>query len=159
MSILVVAIVIVILFGAAFVAKRRFGLLGLALASGSILSTIWEREAGLLAGMLGIAASPLSAAAMLAIITLLPSAILLFHGYTYKSLFGRVIGSILFTILAMAFLIEPISRIIVVQGFGSDFYNWIYNSRAVIIGVGLPLAIVDLFLTKPAVIAERRSKH
>jgi hypothetical protein len=146
---LVYLAVAVILFIAAFITRRRFGLLGLALAAGSLLNGIWGYEAGLVAGVFNAPTTPVANAAISCIVILLPAVLLLFHGDKYKSLIGRVIGALLFTLLAMAFLIEPLSHALILQGFGSDVYSWLANNSMSVIGVGLILAIIDLFLTRP----------
>jgi len=157
MQVLIICILLTIgLFFAAFSSKRRFGLLGLALASGSLLSSIWGYDAGLIASGLGIPSGPLTSAITLSIIVLLPAGLLLFHGYTYKTLIGRLVGSGLFTLLAIAFLIEPIGHVFVLQGLGANIYNTIVANRELIIGAGLIVAVVDIFLTKPAKSSEKR---
>lgn len=148
------------LFGAAFVTRRRFGLLGLALAAGSILSGLWGYDAGLVVSTIGIFPSgPLTTAATLAAIVLLPAVLLLFHGYTYKNIVGRIIGALLFALLALAFLVEPLGYALILEGTGVDVYTWLVNNRQIIIGIGMVLAVVDLFFTKPAQLADKRSKH
>lgn len=149
----------VILFIAAFIAKRRFGLLGLALAAGYILSDVWGYEAGLLVGFLGININAFSVSLTMMLITVLPAIILLFHGYTYKSFLIRIIGAGLFALLAMAFLAEPLGRIVVIQGLGASVYGWLLSSKSLIIGIGLPLAVVDLFFSRPVSSLEKSSKH
>lgn len=150
MQILLVCLLIaVLLFASAFMARRRFGLLGLSLAAGSLLSGIWAYEAGLIASALGIPSGPVSEAIILMIIILLPAGVLLFHGYTYKSLIGRIVGASLFTLLAFAFLIEPLGHVLVLNGDGADVYQWLINNKTFIIGLGLIVAVIDLFLTKP----------
>jgi hypothetical protein len=149
-----------LLFVAAFFAKRRFGLLGLALAAGSTLSTIWSFDAGLVIGSLGIfPPGPLTTAATLTIVVLLPAVVLLFHGYTYKSYIGRVIGALLFTALAMAFLVEPLGFALPLEGTGNDIYQWLVQYKGVIISIGMVIAVADLFLTKPARLGGRRRGH
>lgn len=154
--ILICFAIAVLLFGAAYMTKRRFGLLGLALASGSLLSGIWGYDAGLIASSLGIPLGAVSSAVIMSIIVLLPAGVLLFHGYTYKTLVGRIVGASLFTILALAFLVEPLGRVLSLQGFGANVYSWLVVNRTVIIGIGLIVAVVDLFLTKPASHADKR---
>jgi hypothetical protein len=138
------------IFVAAFITKRRFGFLGLALAAGSILSGIWGYDIGLEASAFGAPSGLMTTAIVSCLIILFPAGILLFHGDKYKSLIGRLIGASLFTLLAVAFLIDPLSRAITPQGFGSEFFNWLVNNRNTVIGAGLVAAIVDLFLTKSA---------
>ena len=146
------------LFISAFITKRRFGLLGLALAAGSILSSIWGYDIGLAASGFGVVSNSMSSAIILSLIVLAPAIVLLFHGYTYKNPIGRVIGASLFTILALAFLIEPLGHILMPVGFGSDVYNWLVANRTFVVGVGLIIAVIDLFLTKPAGLNDKK-KH
>ncbi|MCX6728319.1 MAG: hypothetical protein NTV39_00915 [Candidatus Saccharibacteria bacterium] len=140
----------VVIFVAAFITKRRFGLLGLGLAAGSILSVIWAYDIGLEASLFGAPSGPITKAIVSCLLILFPAVILLFHGDKYKSMAGRVIGAILFTLLAVGFLIEPLSHAVSSQGFGSEVFNWILDNRNTIIGAGLTIAIIDLILTKPA---------
>ncbi len=157
MEVIAICIIIAVaLFVSAFVTKRRFGLLGLALASGSILSGIWGYNAGLVASLFGIPSNPITSAAILSIIILLPAAILLFHGYTYKTVVGRIVGASLFTLLALAFIVEPLGRALVLQGYSLTVYDWLQINRDVIIGLGLTVAVIDLFFTKPASLAEKK---
>jgi len=153
-------ITVVALFAAAFIAKRRFGLLGFALAAGSILSGIWGYDAGLIAGFFSIPSGLTTTAVGSALIVLLPAVVLLFHGDTYKTLVGRITGASLFTLLATAFLIEPQSHVLMPHGFGANVYKWLVDNRTMVIGAGLIAAVVDLFLTKSAnFIGKQHKKH
>ena len=150
----------VALFLAAFITKRRFGLLGLSLAAGSVLSGIWSFDAGLLVSTIGLFPSgPLTTAMTMSAILLIPAAILLFHGSSYKGLVGRIIGAGLFALLALAFLVEPLGRALVVEGVGVNVYGWIVNNHPTIIGIGLLLAVIDLFFTRSSQSVDKSSKH
>jgi hypothetical protein len=151
----------VVLFVAAFITRRRFGLLGLALAAGSILSTIWSFDAGLVVGAVGIVPpGQLTTAVTLSLIVLLPAIVLLFHGYTYKSLIGRIVGAILFTLLALAFLVQPLGVALPLDGIGTNIYEQLVKYKEVIISIGMVLAVLDLFFTKPAApLIDRKSKR
>ena len=81
MEIIYILIIIILLFFAAFITKKRFGLLGLALAAGSILSGIWSYEAGLIPSLFNIPSGSLTSAVVSSVIILLPAGVLLFHGY------------------------------------------------------------------------------
>ena len=148
--------VAVVLFIGSFAAKRRFGLLGLAMAAGSLLSGTWGYGVDLMINGIGFPSGLLTTAIVQSIIIMLPAGILLFHGYTYKTLFGRLVGSGLFTILATAFLIEPLGHVLVPHGLGANIYDWLVYNREMIIGVGLTLAVLDLFATKPAQLASKK---
>jgi hypothetical protein len=147
------------LFAAAYFSKRRFGLLGLALTAGATLSSMWSYDAGLVVSSLGVVPEgPTTQAVTLSLVTLLPTVLLLFHGYTYKKKLGRIVGSLLFTALAVAFLVEPIGYVLPLEGTGADVYEWLKANREVIISIGVLLAVFDLFLTKPVKTLEKESK-
>ncbi len=154
----VFAAIAVALFAAAFLSKRRFGLLGLALTAGATLSTIWQQDAGYVVASLGIIQDDTIASAVsLSAVVLLPAILLLFHGYSYKSVVGRLIGSLLFTTLALAFLVEPIGFALPLSGAAADIYAAIKDNKDIIISAGVIAAIIDLFFTKPA--HQPKEKH
>lgn len=139
------------LFLAAYISKRRFGLLGLALTAGATLSTLWTYDAGLLVASLGVVPEgELTQAITQSLVVLLPAFLLLFHGYTYKNPIMRIFGSLAFTVLALAFLVEPIGYALPLSGDGAMVYTYIKQYKDVIISVGVVLAVVDLFFTKRA---------
>lgn len=149
-----------VLFIMAFVSKRRFGILGLGLAAGSTLAKIWGDDAGFLASVLGIRQTTFSVAVILAVIILLPAFILFFHGSTYKGKFFRTVGSLMFATLAFAFLIDPLGHMLVLSGSGAEVFQKLSDNQSLIIGVGLILAVGDIFLTKPTSnLAEKHHKH
>jgi len=90
---------------------------------------------------------------------LLPAVVLLFHGYTYKENAARVIGSLLFTILALAFLVEPLSFALPLTGSAADVYRIIVQYKEVIISAGVVFAVIDLFFTKPAKLSDKDRKR
>lgn len=160
MSDLIICIIIVaVIFVLSYATKRRFGLLGLALAAGSILSNVWAYEAGLIAGALGFPLSPLTSTIILAIITLLPACLLLSRAKTYKTGLGRLVGAALFTVVAAAFLVEPFSRIFILKGSAGQFYQQLLGYKDLIIGVGLIVAVLDLFFAKKAESSEKKHEH
>ena len=148
-----------ILFTLAFVSKRRFGLLGLALTAGATLSTMWSYDAGLVISSTGLVPDgPMTNAVALSLVVLLPAIVLLFHGYKYKDVFSRIIGSLFFTVLALAFLVEPIGFALPLEGTSAYLYNQALSYKDIVISVGVILAVVDLFFTKPAHKAEKEGK-
>jgi hypothetical protein len=160
MAIIILAVVALVLFAGAFISKRRFGLLGLALTAGATISTIWEYDAGLLISSTGLVPNgPITQAATLSLIVLLPAILLLFHGYTYKNIFARLFGSILFAVLALAFLVEPLGYTLPLEGIGADVYNQLRTYKDVIISAGVVIAVIDLFFTKRPKASEKEGKR
>jgi len=160
-SIIALAVLAVILFFTSFISKRRFGLLGLALTAGAMLSTIWSYDAGLIVSSLGVfPEGVITQAVTQSLVVLLPAILLFFHGYTYKGLLGRLFGSLLFTSLALGFLVDPVSYALPLDGVGGSVYKVIREYKNVIISVGVVLAVADLFFTKPAPVSDKlKKKH
>lgn len=158
-TILILAGLLVALFVGAFISKRRFGLLGLALTAGATISTIWSDTAGMMIAATGLVPDgSVTEAVTLSLIVLLPAGLLLFHGYKYRNDFARTIGSFLFAVLALAFLIEPIGRILPLDTTGSEVYSQIVYYKNVIISLGVVLAVADIFITKPVHAAEKAAR-
>lgn len=157
--IIVLAGVALGLFFGAFISKRRFWLLGLALTAGATLSTIWSYNAGLVVAATGVVPDGvITQAVAQSLVVLLPAILLLFHGYSYKGIVGRLVGAVLFTVLALAFLVEPLSYALPLDGSGGVVYSTIRQYKDIIISAGVILAVIDLFFTKPAHLAEKSKK-
>lgn len=155
----VFGVVLLLLFALAYFTKRRFGVLGLALAAGSMLSELWAtqltpvvRDAGL------IVQNPPLITIVSVVLVLLPAIFLLFSGPTYNGTFQRVTGAFLFAALAFALLIEPLGSALVLQGEGRALYEFFVDNRVYIVTVGLIIAVFDLLGTHTAK-AHKPPKH
>ena len=134
-------------------------MLGLALTAGATLTTVWKEGASLIIAGTGLVPNgPIENAVTMAVLVLLPPILLLFHGYVYKNRFARLIGAGLFAMLALAFLVEPIGYALPLSGQGVQMYRWLMDYKEVIIGLGVILAVVDIFLTKPAALSDKKKK-
>ncbi|MCB9820227.1 hypothetical protein H6796_02935 [Candidatus Nomurabacteria bacterium] len=140
-----IAIATVLLFALAFATKRRFGVLGLALAAGAMLSELWAEkltpffsEAGLV-----IETPPLQTVIAVALV-LMPALLLLFSGPSYQDKVMRVVGAACFAILAAALLIDPLGSGLVLVGDGREIYNFIITNKVYIVTTGLMVALIDI---------------
>jgi hypothetical protein len=151
MTVIVILIfLIVTLYVGAFLSKRRFGLIGLGLAAGAIISPIWGETAGYVISATGLVSdSMLVNTVALSMLILLPAVLFMFNGHSYKYLVERILGSLLFTILAAAFLIGPIGAAYTFTGPIEGMYSWLVVNKELIIGVGVALAVVDLMIARP----------
>lgn len=150
MSFVVIFLIIIgALFATAFFTKRRFGVLGLALAAGAMLSTLWVGDLTPIIANAGIilVKPPLESVVSAALI-LLPAILLLFSGPTYKTMLQRVIGAALFAMLAIALLLEPLGSALVIDKVGKPVYDFFVQQRVLIVTAALILAIGDLLITK-----------
>lgn len=146
---MVLIVVLAVLFSIAFLTKRRFGALGLALAAGSILSSLWATELtpAVYEAGLNIVSPPLPTVVGV-VLVLLPAVALLFKGPTYKDTTRRVAGAMAFGLLASAFLLPVLGDALVLEGDGKKIYDMIADYRAWIVTAGLVFAVIDLMSTK-----------
>ncbi len=141
-----------LLFVMAYAANRRFGVLGLALAAGSLLSTNFT---GLVTPFIQqqgfvLVAPPLSLVVAAALV-MLPPLILLFSGPSYQFKWQQLLGSLGFAILGFAFLIDPLVGALQLDDIGLVVTSFIHKYVSIIIVVGISAAVVDMLLTgKPA---------
>jgi hypothetical protein len=150
MNIAVVLLIILgILFAVAFFTRRRFGVLGLALAGGSILSGLLAtdltpviRDAGL------ELVSPPLASVVAASLVLLPAIALLFSGPSYKKMSKRIIGASAFALLAFAFLLPILRDALILEGDGKEIFDTVADYGSWIIVGGILFAIFDLLTAK-----------
>ncbi len=141
-----------VLFAGSFFSKRRFGLLGLALAAGYVLSLLWLDTAEFMVAMTGFVPTGVVSHFIATVaLLLLPPVLLFFHGTAYKTVTGRIVGSFLFTVLALGFLAEPMSKALVLDGVSVQAFGWLKDNAELIMGVGVMAAVFDMFISKPAV--------
>lgn len=143
----VVALVVglVVFWLLAYVSKRRFGVLGLALAAGALISRAWSDQ---LLGLLERADVTLASLSMTGVVSiclvLLPAAVLLFSGPAYQNKRGRVVGAILFATLATTLVAEPISSMLVLDTLGRTVFDYLAIYHNYIITVGVVLAVLEV---------------
>ena len=143
-------IIIAILFAVAYFAKRRFGVLGLALCAGSLLSAMWAADVTPLIQDAGIRLLTPPLATVVAIgLVLLPAIILLFGGPRYTKLVPRVIGSTAFALLATSFILVPLGTGLVLDDTTQEYYDFLVNNRTIIITAAIAYALFDIATYKP----------
>lgn len=143
-------VTLILLFGLAYVTKRRFGVLGLALAAGAMLSDLWAQKLTPIVTNANLIATPppLTATIVSVLLVLLPAVLLLFSGPSYHKISEQLLGAFLFALLAVALLIEPLGGSLVLQGQSRDIYQWLIENRVYIVTLGLIAAITDLFFAR-----------
>lgn len=146
---IVYLVVLILLFALSYFTRRRFGVLGLALAAGAMLSDLWAQQLTPVVRSTGleITAPPLATLVAVSLV-LLPAILLLFSGPSYHNRMEQVIGAFLFSALATALLIEPLGSGLVLQGESKEVYDWFYANRVYIVTLGLIAALVDLLFAK-----------
>lgn len=155
-AVIFVAGIGVALFTLAFLTKRRFGVLGLALAAGVLISSNW---AALLTPFLedqGLSVQfiPFSVFVQSTLI-LIPPLLLLIGGPTYEKTWGRLLGSLLFAVLAVIFLLQPLGDSLRLDGVSLEVYQWVSSKQNIIVVIGLILAVIDLLFAR----SKHKGKH
>jgi len=147
--VVIFVIIIALLFATAFFTKRRFGVLGLALTAGAMLSTLWVGDLTPIIAKAGIIiVKPPLESIVAATLTLAPALLLLTSGPTYKASHHRIAGAAAFAVLATMLLLEPLGSALVIEGVGKQVYDFVTDWRVVIITACLVYAVVDLLMTK-----------
>lgn len=146
------------LFALSYVTKRRFGVLGLSLAAGSLLSINWAGTLTPFIQQQGVelAAPPLDTVVRASLV-LLPPLLLFFSGPAYQSGWPRFFGAVGFSVLAFAFLLQPLGDAIQLDGGGLTLYSFFQDYQSLIIVCGLIGAIVDVLLTRKN--SSKKSAH
>ncbi|HSE60754.1 MAG TPA: hypothetical protein VLA88_00500 [Candidatus Saccharimonadales bacterium] len=148
-SLVVIGLLFGVLFLLSFLTRRRFGVLGLGLAAGSLLALHWTGTLTPFIEKQGftLVVPPLSIVVQSALI-LAPPLVLLASGPTYSKMLWRLLGSLAFAALALAFLRSSIGSSLQLDGPGLTIYNHLKEYESLIIVAGLVAAIVDMFLTR-----------
>ena len=150
---LVFTVTLIVLFGLAFLTRRRFGVLGLALAAGAMLSSLWAESLTPVIERAGVVVNqpPMLTVVSVALV-LLPALLLLFSGPSYHELPMRLFGALCFAALALALLVEPLGSAMTLSGSSKAVYEFFVTNRVYIVTAGLIFALLDLLAT-------RTSKH
>lgn len=160
MSFLIVSgILFAVLFGLAFLTKRRLGILGLALAAGSVISSLWVNDLTPLVAKAGFTLSqPPLESVVAAVLLVVPAAFLLIGGPVYKGSYGRVVGSLLFALLALFLMLDILESSLVIEGVGQTVFTMLRDWQMLGTSVILMLAIFDaLSIRTPK--PEKPAKH
>ena len=140
-----VVVILIVLLVLALIFQKRFGLLGLALAAGTLLAsqlTPWLQDLMQAFQQFLGGISPVAAAAIL--LTVLPRIILMLTKQKkYYTLKGRIFGAILYTLMA-GFAILPF--VIGSVEVADDIKNFIITSQTTAIIIGVVVALLDLIL-------------
>ncbi|HUO61987.1 MAG TPA: hypothetical protein VMT96_00860 [Candidatus Bathyarchaeia archaeon] len=147
--VIVLGIIIAVLFAVTYFTRRRFGVLGLALCAGYLLSTMWTGDVTPWIEGAGVelVAPPLSSLVAVGLV-LLPAVLLLFSGPTYHKKLPRLLGAVLFALLAAAFMLGPLGNSLSLDAMGTKVYQQLVDNKNVIITVAIAYALYDLLILK-----------
>ncbi len=148
------------LFVLAFVTKRRFGVLGLGLCAGALLSTTLDGQLSSFLQSQNIALQPLTDAALAAIIlTLLPSLLLLLGGPKYVTKRGQLLGAAGYSLLGVLLLLGPVSGALMLDSQARDVMQNIARLEPWLITAGVVLAVLDTMAAHGSKLPHSGKKH
>ena len=145
----ILLIIIGLLFATAYFTKRRFGVLGLALCAGSLLSVMWTAEAARIVRGTGLelVTPPLETVVAVSLV-LLPALLLLFSGPSYSKLWQRIVGASAFALLATALLLVPLGDKLILDDTTQEYYETLVENRNVVISAAVAYALFDILTLK-----------
>lgn len=162
MTVVILLLIGLILFGLSYIAKRRYGVLGLGLTAGLVLSQEVSKEVANFLQYVDFPVDPLPFvdAARVALI-LIPSLVMLFSGPRYTDQRYAVIGSALFAIYGVVLLLAPVvanvqsaDRIAI-----QPFISAVAANTSTIVAIGITAAVIDVLHSQGKSSFGKRSKH
>ena len=133
-----------VLFLVAFFTKRRLAVLGPALAVGAMLSELWVGDLTPLVAQAGfVTVKPPLESVVAATLVLVPAFFLLLSGPAYHGKAGRVIGALLFALLANFLLLDVYSAAVIIDGPGRLLFDGLSDWKILGVSAVLLLAIFE----------------
>lgn len=159
MTVIVSLVVALALFAVAYVSRRRFGVLGLGLAAGALLADYMTKDLSKLISQNNVPVEPLSALSAAAIfLILLPSVALFIKSPHYKKRNDAMAGAAQFTVLAMLLLLAPLTNSLPPDKLMQPFLNWVNTYQSGLLALMIGLAILDIWMIRPAPPPEETKK-
>lgn len=161
MTLLVLVIVLAVLFVLAYFTKRRYGVLGLGLTAGYVLSEHVAKEVAGFLRYLDFPIEPLTpiSAARIALI-LLPALLLMVAGPKYGDKRSRIVGSIIFALFGTFLVLAPIVASLPANDAQTmEYLRYAAENSSLITALGVALAVFDLMKTHRIKPADKKSKH
>lgn len=147
---------VVLLFGGvavavtalAFVLNRRFGVLALALAAGTLLAELWSEWLAGVIGGLGVSnvAGLLDGVVATIILTVGPLVVLLITGPKGPGKLLRLISAVLVGVLAAAMLVRPLGKFMTLDAEAMKTYKLLSDWWRYAATVGLVAGLLDMSL-------------
>ena len=139
--------IVIGMFLLGFFSQRRFGVLALSLAAGSVLSSIWSSQLADVFQQAGLtdAVVPVGVVSSIALLVA-PALLLVLGGPKHHEKGKRAVAALAFALLGAAFLVEPMGSYITVSGDALTAYTWLLGSYKYVITAGLVLGVLDMFV-------------
>jgi hypothetical protein len=148
-TLFVLAVAFLILFLPSYLLKKRFGVLGLSLAAGALISAYLETPATALLESQGVTLvqPPLSSVVAIALV-LLPPFILFLGGPSHDKNIHRIVGSLLFAVMAFLLILPQLQNIFLIEPAANEMLDVIAKYKNWIISGLIIYAILDTMATR-----------
>ncbi len=147
MTVIVSLVIALALFGVAFLSRRRFGVLGLALTAGALLAGQMTKDLSKLIASYDIPVEPLSTISAASIfLTLLPALVLLLSGPSYKKRKQAILGAVAFTVMAMLLILGPLTSSMAPDKLMEPFLQWVARYNSLLLAVAIGAAVADAWM-------------
>lgn len=148
MTLVVIVSLFAAFFALAFVSRRRFGTLGLALASGALLAnnlTVWLAAQFVYLDV-PTGSLPERVAANI-VLTLLPALVLLISGPSYTKKQHVVFGAVAFSVMATMLVLPPLTSVLPNDELARTILPLVATYSAPALAITIGLAVADAWLT------------
>lgn len=147
---IVLGIYILILALIVYIARRSFGMLGLALVAGALLAKLWAPDLTPVVAQAGlvIVQPPLLSLVAIAL-TLLPALILLPKAPKIHAQMTCIVNALLFALLATVLTFDAFLAGVVADQQVMRVIRSIEHYQPIIVTVGVVLAILDIWFIRP----------
>jgi hypothetical protein len=162
MTLITLLVIAAALFGLAFLTKRRYGVLGLGLASGLVLSQEISKEVAASLQSLDVPVEPLPFTAAASILLILaPALVMLFSGPKYTDQRYAVAGSILFAVFGVVLLLAPLVTSLPFDDRAAlqPLISQVALNSPLIISAAVVLAVFDMMHAQGKSPLSKKSKH
>lgn len=135
------------LFLLSYITKRRFGVLGLALCAGALLSQYFAGSAtGFIeANGVMLIAPPLSTVVAISLV-FVPAFLLLFSGPKYSSKKAAFVSSIGFGLFGTVLALPALLHVVIFDPQGKAIFEFIQLYSTMFVTAGIAVAILDMML-------------
>lgn len=161
MTLVILLVLAVSLFALAFFTRRRFGVLGLGLAAGLVLSNQLTKDVATFLQLGDFPVEPLShKSAAIVLLVLAPVVAMLVSGPKYSDKRAAVIGSTIFAVFGTVLLLAPLSMSLPLTDVSiQPVLSMIALNSPMIISAGIIAAIIDMMHDQGKKPFTKKGKH
>lgn len=139
--------ILALLFMMSYMTHRRFGMLGLGLAAGALLSANWVGTLTPFIEQQGVVLrSPPLTVVVGATLILLPAAALLFSGPVYHGRWAQIGGAAAFAVFGFVLLSVPLAGALALDGPSLSLMQFVQKYNSILIILGVIGAVTDVLL-------------